>query len=88
MPRFFMHTTNRVGLAADEEGVELESLAAAVEQAKEGVRSIVSDEARAGCIDLNGRVEISNETGDILAVVPFPVAFDIVMPADRAYPEE
>lgn len=88
MPRYFLHIVNRVGFAPDEEGVELDDLPAAVEQAKDGIRSIISDEARSGRIDLNGRVEIADEAGAILQVVPFPDAFEIVMPAGRAYRED
>jgi hypothetical protein len=87
MSRFFLNVINRVGSARDEEGVALESLAAAVERAREGIRSILSDEAKAGWIDLDGRVEIVDESGTILAVVPFPEAFAFAAPAERAYPE-
>lgn len=88
MPRFFLHIANRIGFAPDEEGVEADDLAAAVEQAKEGIRSILSDEAKGGRLDLNGRIEIADEGGAVLQTVPFPDAFEIVMPAGRAYPEE
>ena len=88
MPRFFLHIANRIGYARDEEGVELDDLAAAVEQAKDGIRSIISDEARTGRIDLDGRVEIADETGTVRRVIPFPDAVEIVNAADRAYPED
>ena len=87
MNRFFLNVINRVGSARDEEGVALESLAEAVARAKEGICSIIADEAKAGKIDLDGRVEIVDEGGTILAVVPFPEAFEICAPAGRAYPE-
>lgn len=87
MSRFFLNVFNRVGSARDDEGVELESLALAVEQAKEGIRSIIADEAKDGKIDLDGRVEIVDERGTIQAVVPFPEAFEFGQAAGRAYPE-
>ena len=87
MSRFFLHVINRVGSARDEEGVELESLQAAIETAKDGIRSIICDEAKAGRIDLDGRVDIADESGAILVNVPFPNAFEFSMPAERAYPE-
>lgn len=88
MPRFFLHICNRIGFAADEEGADLASLDAAVEQAKEGIRSILSDEAKKGRLDLNGRIEIADETGAVRRTIPFSEAFDIVLPAGRAYPKE
>jgi hypothetical protein len=88
MPLFFLNIVNRIGYAPAEEGVEVDDLAAALEQAKAGIRSIVSDEASKGRIDLDGRIEISDETGTIRQVVPFPDAFEIMMPAGRACPEE
>lgn len=88
MPRFFLHVANRVGFAPDEEGVDLDDLAAAMEQAKDGIRSIVSDEARNGRIDLDGRVEIMDETGTVLKVIPFPDAVEIIVAAKQAYPKE
>lgn len=87
MSRFFLNIINRVGSARDEEGVELARLDEAVEQAREGIRSIIADEAKVGKIDMDGRVEIVDEGGTILAVVPFPEAFDYRAPAGRAYPE-
>ena len=88
MPRYFLHIANRVGYARDEEGAELENMVAAVEQAKEGIRSILRDEARTGRLDLQGHVEIADESGAILQVVPFSDAFEIVMPTGRADPED
>lgn len=88
MSLFFLHIVNRIGSARDEEGVELDDLAAAIEQAKEGVRSVISDEARTGRIDFNGRIEIADESGAVLRIVPFPEAFEIVPPGDRAQLEE
>lgn len=88
MPRFYLHVVNRIGFAPDQEGTELADLVAAVEQTKEGIRSILSDEARSGRLDLNGRVEITDESGRVLQVVPFPDAFEIAMPAGAAYPGE
>ena len=84
MPLFFLHVFNRIGFAADEEGVEVDDLAAAVEQAKDGIRSIIGDEARTGRIDLNGRIEIVDEAGTTRQVIPFPEAFEIMMAGDCA----
>jgi hypothetical protein len=84
MARFFLNIINSIGSAPDEEGIELDSLDMAIEQAKDGVRSIIADEARSGRIDFDGRVEIVDGNGTILTVVPFPSAFEINPPAGRA----
>ena len=86
MSRFFLHVLNGVGDVRDGEGIEVESLDAAVAQAKEGIRSIVGDEARRGRIDMDGRVEIADESGRLCAVVPFPEAFEFVAAGARAHP--
>ena len=88
MTRYYLHVVNRVGSASDDEGLELADLAEAVEQAKDGIRSIISDEAKTGRIDFDGRIEIADESGATRQVVPFPEAFDIVNAADRAFPED
>jgi hypothetical protein len=86
MARFFLNVINRIGSAPDEEGMELASLELAIAQAKEGIRSILADEARSGRLDFDGRVEIVGAGGTILTVVPFPSAFEIHPPAGRANP--
>lgn len=88
MPRFFLNVINRIGPALDDEGMEVADLATATEQAKEGIRSIISDEAKGGRIDLNGRVEIADAAGRVERVIPFADAFEIVMPGARARPED
>jgi hypothetical protein len=88
MPRFFLHITNRIGFAADEEGIIADGLGGAVDQAMKGIRSIISDEAVQGRIDLNGRIDIADETGAVRQIVPFADAFEILMPAGEAYPED
>jgi hypothetical protein len=86
MSRFFLHIINRIGFAPDEEGIELDGLDAAVGRAIDGIRSILSDEAKAGRIDFNGRVEIADDAGRVLAVVPFADAFELLLPAGLAFP--
>jgi hypothetical protein len=84
MPRFYLHLINRTGSARDEEGVELADAQAAQARAVEGIRSILADEAKAGRLDLDGRIEIADESGAILRVVPFEAAFEILPGGDRA----
>lgn len=84
MARFYLHLTNGGGPAPDEEGVELADADAAAARAVEGIRSILADEAKAGRMDLDGRIEIADEGGTIVRIVPFGEALEIRPGGDRA----
>jgi hypothetical protein len=77
MPRFFLHVHNRIGFVEDEEGQDLPDLDAARDVAIASIRSIISEEASQGAIDLGGRVEIVDEHRRTLSVVPFADAFAV-----------
>lgn len=77
MARFFFHVHNGVGVIDDEDGRELPDLGRVREEAIKGIRSIVSDEALKGCIDLRGRIEIADAAGMIVLTVSFEEAFEI-----------
>ena len=77
MARFYLNIRNGGGYVADMEGLELPDLAAARVQAIEGVRSVVSEEARLGEIDLSGSIEIADGDGNILLVLPFSDAVNL-----------
>jgi hypothetical protein len=77
MARFFLHINNGSGYSEDPEGQELEDLDAAVAAAIEGVRSMMSEEARQGQLDLSGRIEIADAQGNILQIVPFTDAIHV-----------
>jgi hypothetical protein len=84
MARFYLHVINGIGYAPDEEGVELADAKAAAARAVEGIRSILADEAKAGRLDLDGRIEIADETGQIVRTVSFEEAFEISRGGARA----
>ena len=77
MSRYYLHIDNGGGYSEDTEGQELESLAAARAAAIEGVRSLLSEEARQGQLDLSGRIEITDADGNILLTVPFSEAVEL-----------
>jgi CRP-like cAMP-binding protein len=81
MPRFFFNIRNGNGLTEDEEGRDLPDAGRAREEAVKGVRSIVSEEAKAGRIDLAGRIEIRDERGAPLFEVPFGDALVVDRPS-------
>lgn len=76
MSRFYLHLYNRIGAVPDEEGTEALDLTTAHRIAVQSVRDIMAEEARKGSIDLFGRIEIANEEGKVLAVVPFSDAVE------------
>ena len=84
MPLFYLHVYNRTGVSRDEEGEELDDVSQAHRRAIEGIRSILSDEASQGMLDLRGRVEIVSETGAPLATVPFAEAFELHLESEQA----
>ena len=71
MARFYLHIRNGAGYAEDLEGQDLPDLDAARDQAIEGVRSVLSDEARHGVLDLSGSIEIADGDGKVVLIVPF-----------------
>ncbi len=71
MPRFYLHLYNGLGLTADDEGLDLPDLAAARDEAILSIRSLVSEEAKQGRINLDGRVEIAAEDGSCLQTIYF-----------------
>ena len=77
MPRIFFHIHNGDGFTPDEEGREFRSVDAAATEALRDIRSIVSEEVKAGRADLRGRVELVDESGRLLRVVQFRDAVEI-----------
>ncbi len=77
MARYYLHIRNGGGFSEDPEGQDLADLDAAREAAIDGVRSIISEEARQGQMDLSGSIEIADTDGNILLVVPFTEAVEL-----------
>jgi hypothetical protein len=75
--RYFIHVWNGSGLVEDEEGQELPTPDAAMKVAVDSVRSIVSEDARQGLIDLNGRARIADEQGETVGELAYRDAFDL-----------
>jgi len=77
MARYYLHINNGGGYSEDSEGQELADLDAARTAAIEGVRSLLSEEARQGQLDLSGTIEIADADGNILLIVPFSDAVEL-----------
>lgn len=84
MPRYYLHICNGLTNVRDEEGVDLPGVPDARGRAIDGIRSIISEEAREGRIDLVGRILICNTQGETLLAVPFREAFDVRLGDDPA----
>jgi hypothetical protein len=71
MSRFYFSVITTAEEIIDEEGTELPDLDAARAEAIEDARTLMSD-AILGGRDISDRsIEISNESGEVLMVVPF-----------------
>ena len=80
MPRFFFHVHNGHGEIPDDTGTELADNSAASRLAIDSVRSMVSEDARRGLIDLKGRVDVKDDSDNLLISVDFIEAFDLRLP--------
>lgn len=83
MPRFHFHSHARDGVSCDEDGMELPDLESARACAIDGIRSIASEEVRSGRPDLEGRIEIVDDSGAILDTVRFPEAVEVLPPEEE-----
>ena len=77
MAQFYLHIHNDHGDAEDEEGIQAKSLSEARELAIAGIRSLLSAEVTNGELNLNGRIDISDETRTVVLKVPFAEALTI-----------
>ena len=76
MPRFFFHVFND-DTTIDEEGAELIDLDAARERALNGARDLVCESVTKGRLNLDHRIEITDEQNARLLTVTFREAFTI-----------
>jgi len=71
VPLFFFHIHNGFGTTPDEEGRELADEAMARDEAVKGARSLMSAEVEEGCLDLGGRIEVTDADNRPVAMVHF-----------------
>jgi hypothetical protein len=77
MPRFHFNIRNGTGFTRDEEGVELSSERAARVQAIRGARSLMSADVLEGVLDLDGRIEVTDDFDGELFTIRFRDAVDV-----------
>ena len=81
MNRVYLNIFNSVGDAEDLEGMQVCDLDAARSAAIDGIRSLLAAEVRTGRLNLNGRIEIADGDGRLLAAIRFADALDeLVIP--------
>jgi hypothetical protein len=71
MPRYFLHIRGGLGDIEDSEGLVLADLEAARHQAVVGARSIICEDVMHGRVQLDSRIDIENERGELLLSVRF-----------------
>jgi hypothetical protein len=86
MPHFFLNIYDGLGHAQDEEGVDVPSLDEARYRAVEGIRSLLGEEVKAGRLNLDGRIEIADQSGSVLATVPYAECVDVQSATSTASP--
>lgn len=76
MPRYHFHVHDSHGLVPDDEGRELANLETVRKQALKGARSIISDDVMQGYVDMKRRIEVTDEAGAPVLVIPFDEAVE------------
>jgi hypothetical protein len=79
MPRLVLHQRRRDRYIRDLEGANFPDVDAARAEAIEAARELISEESLKGKIDLTTLVEIVDETGATVLVVPFSTAVAVKM---------
>ena len=78
MPRYFINIRNTLAFVEDEEGRELAGVAEVHDVAVEGALSLLSAEVAEGRLDLRGCIEVTDERGAIVLMMPFRDALTIM----------
>ena len=78
MRRFFFPIFDSLGFIPDDEGRELPSAEHARHHAIEGARSLLGAEILTGKLDLRGRIEVTDDRGNVIEIVPFEGVLDIL----------
>lgn len=77
MPRYRFNVDNGTGFVADEEGRELPDLDAARAEGLKGVRSILAEDVLGGRLDLEGRLDVVADDGEVLFTIAFTEAVTV-----------
>jgi hypothetical protein len=78
LPHYFFDLFSSTGFVEDEEGAELPDREAARLRALSEIRSIVSEEARGGRVDLRGHIEVRAESEPV-SIIRFVEAVELLV---------
>ena len=78
MLRFYLNLRIGEQWIEDQEGFDLPSVDAARQTSVEETRSLLADDVACGKIDLRGCIEVTDETGSVVATVPFAEPVEVV----------
>jgi hypothetical protein len=76
MPRYFFHIHDNADII-DDDGLELRNIEVANWEALRGARSLAAEQVLLGRLSLNDRIDVSDETGAVIATVTFRDAIAI-----------
>ncbi|HYD14122.1 MAG TPA: hypothetical protein VEC11_14845 [Allosphingosinicella sp.] len=82
MARFYFHLRDGQDVLLDPEGVELEGLDRARDQARHSARSILAAEVLEGRVPLHMRIDVENGSGAIVHGLPFTEAVEVISSDD------
>ena len=77
MQRYFFNLHNSIGPVLDEEGQVLSGPDEARSVALASIRSVLGNEMASGELDLNGRIDVTDEHGKVVMSVSFEQAIKV-----------
>ena len=78
MRRYYFSIVDSLGFIPDDEGRDLPDAEHARDYAIEGARSLLGAEILTGKLDLRGRIEVTDDGGNVIEIVPFEAVLDIL----------
>jgi hypothetical protein len=82
MPRFHFNVHDSTGFTPDEEGRELEGIEIVRREAIKGIRSVISQDALKGIVDLCGWMDVLDGAGGLVLRFDFSEAVDLRIHGD------
>ncbi|HEY0130878.1 MAG TPA: hypothetical protein VGB57_05685 [Allosphingosinicella sp.] len=76
MPTYYFHLHDRWGSTPDETGREFADPGAVRKHALKAARAMIAEDVSKGCLDLRGRIEVTDNVGNLLLMLPFADAVE------------
>ena len=78
MARYYFHAHDHSGFVRDQEGQDLPGPDAARDMALRSAREIMGEDVRQGCLDLRGRIDVTDGEGRMVLTLSFLDALSIM----------